>query len=166
MEQSIKDVGYAPVLIKEFDNGYVFEDGRIVKNALMDDTNNSAEEFKSFSFQYTKAGDAVILSQAKYNSEMPQSGILISDENGTDIYFTGYTNKVVPPGYKLTEDDKKAEQDGELIFSYGSDKVSISEINSVSWMMNDMHFTLMQIDGKLSTDDLLRMANYVLAQNK
>ena len=165
IEQSIKDVGYAPILIEEFDNGYIFEDGRIVKNVLTDANNNSAEEFKTFNFHYTKAGDVVILSQGKYNSEMPQSGTLISSESGHNIYFTGYTNKVVPANYKMTEDDKKAEQTGELIFSYGSDEVSISEINSVSWIANDIHFNLMQIDGKLSTDNLVEMANYVISQN-
>ena len=166
IEQAVKDVGYAPVLIESFDNGYIFDSGKIVKNVLTDADNNSVEKFKSFSCQYTKDGDAVILSQEKYNSEMQNSGTLISSENGTDIYFMGYTNKVVPASYEMTEDDKKAEQNGELIFSYGSDKVSIIEVRGISWVMNDMHLSLMQMDGKLSADDLVWMANCIIAQNK
>ena len=132
VEQTVKDVGYAPVLI---------------------------EKFKSFKFEYTKGGDVVILSQ------MPQNGALISSENENDIYFTSYTNKVVPEDYELTEEDKNAEQNGELIFSYGSNEVIISEVKSVSWSVGDLHFNLMQIDGNLSADDLTEMANYILSQN-
>ena len=163
--QSIKDVGYAPILIEKFNNGYSFDSGYVVKNNLVDDNNDSAEKFKSFDFRYTKGSDTVILSQGKYTSEMPQSGTLISTENGIDIYFGGYTNKIVPPDYKLTEEDKTAEKNGELIFSYGSDEVIISEVKSVSWSVEYLHFNLMQIDGNLSNDDLVEMANYIISQN-
>jgi len=165
-EQAINDASYAPILIESFGNGYVFEDGRVVENELNDEQNNSIEQFKSFDFSYEKDGDVVTLSQGKYHSEMPQGGTLISSENGTDIYFMGYTNKIVPPNYKLTEEDKKAEQNGELVFSYGSDNVMISEINAISWNVDDMHFNLMQIDGKLSIDALVQMANDIISQNK
>ena len=163
IEKAEKDAGYAPVLFEKFDNGYVFDNGNIVDNNLADANNNSVEKFKSFSFRYTKDGDTVILSQDKYTSEMPESGALISSENGNNIYFTGYTNKIVPPDYKLTEEDKNAEKSGELVFSYGSREVIISEVQSVSWSIGDMHFNLMQIDGRLSADDLAEMANYIIS---
>ena len=165
IEKAQKDAGYAPVLIEKFDNGYVFDNGNIVDNNLADANNNSVEKFKSFSFRYTKDGDTVILLQGKYTSEMPEGGTLISSENGNDIYFTGYTNKIVPPDYKLTEEDKNAEKNGELVFSYGSSEVIISEIMGVCWSIEDMHFNLMQIDGRLSSDDLVKMANYIISQN-
>jgi len=163
--QTIKDVGYAPVLIERFNNGYVFNNGSVIENSLEDDANNSIEKFKSFTFRYAKDSDIVLFSQGQYNAETPQSGVLITSENGTDIYNTGYTNKVVPPDYKQTEEDMKAEESGELVFTYGSDDVSISEVNAVSWKTGNMHFDLLQIDGKLSNDDLLQMAKEVIAQN-
>jgi len=166
LEQSIKDVGYAPVLFAAFDNGYVFKDGSIVENSLSDDNNNPIEQYKSFDFRYVKDGDVVMFSQEQYTSVMPPSGTLISSENGNNIYFTGYTNKIVPVSYEMTEEDIEAEQSGELVFSYGSDKVIISEIKAVSWSTGDMQFNLMQIDGKLSADDLVQMANYIIAQNE
>ena len=165
VEQTIKDVGYAPVLMERFNNGYVFDDGSVLENSLEDDGNNSIEKFKSFSFRYTKDGDTISFTQAQYNAETQQYGVLIASENGTDIYNTGYTNKVVPPDYKQTEEDMKAEESGELVFTYGSDDVSISEVNAVSWEIGNMHFDLLQIDGKLSNDELLQMAKEVIAQN-
>ena len=163
--QSIKDVGYAPILIERFDNGYVFDNGIVINNEFKDEDNHSVEQFKSFNFTYAKDGDAVIFAQRKYTSEIPPSGTLISSENGNDIYFSAYTNKIVPVDYELTEEDKKAEENGELVFSYGSDEVSISEVMGVSWNTEDMYFQLLQIDGNLSAGDLVEMANYIIAQN-
>ena len=64
----------------------------------------------------------------------------------------------MPPDYKLTKEDKEAEKNGELVFSYGSDKVEINVVSSVSWNVGDMHYTLMQIDGELSEKELADMA--------
>ena len=162
--QTINDVGYTPILIEKFDNGYTFDSGHIVENVFEDDSNNSVESFKSFYFQYTKNRDVVTLSQAKYNSEISQDGTLVSSKNGNNIYFSAYTNKIVPPNYELTEEDKIAEQNGELVFSYGSDEISVSEIVAVFWNTDDMYFQLLQIDGNLSADDLVEMADYIISQ--
>lgn len=69
-----------------------------------------------------------------------------------------YTNKLVPPDYKLTDEDKKAKENGELVFSYGSDKVEIIEVQSAVWTEDGVHYLLMQMDGKLSADELADMA--------
>lgn len=166
VEQAVKDVGYAPLLIECFSNGYTFNNGNIVSNDFKDDSNNSIENFKSFTFNYAKDEDKILFSQKKFNSEIEISGDLISSENGIDIYFNGYTNKIVPPDYKLTEADKEAEKNGELVFSYGSSEVSVSEVKGVTWKMGDIYFTLMQIDGNLSDNDLVQMAKEIIEQNK
>ena len=165
-EEVVKDIGYTPVLIESFENGYIFENGSILTNDLQDDSDNSVEKFKSVVFRYVKSGDEVMMSQEKYSSEMEQDGTLISSDSGYDIYFSSYTNKVVPPNYILTEEDKKAEENGEIIFSYGSDDVYLSEVQGVFWSMDEMHFSLTQIDGKLSADELVEMAEYVIAESK
>ncbi len=83
-------------------------------------------------------------------------------ECNRDIEFRNYTNKLVPTGYKFTDEDKKAEANGELVFSYGSSKVERKEVQSVSWTVDDMHYELMQIDGKLSANELKDMAAEVI----
>lgn len=157
-EQVMKDIGYKAVLIDSFANGYVFKDGNIVKNTLSDENGNSMEKFKSISFRYEKDNDVVYFSQDKFNSETEKEGEVIATENDTDIYYYSYINKVVPPDYKLTDEDKKAEENGELVFSYGSSKIEISKVQSVTWERDNMKYCLMQIDGKLSEDELCNMA--------
>lgn len=161
-EQVKSDIGYEPVLIDTFENGYTFKNGSVINNNLADESGNSVEKFKSVSFEYEKNGDRVIFSQDKFNSELDTEGEIISSVSGTDIYYFSYTNKFVPPDYKMTDEDKKAEENGELVFSYGSSEVKISEIQSVTWRNNDIQYQLMQIDGKLSADDLVSMAEEII----
>ncbi len=162
VEECIDDVGYAPVLIQSFENGYEYESGSIVKNDLRDESGNSVEKFKSFSFRYKKGGDEVDLSVDKYSSEMDNSGEVIANINGIDIYYNSYMNKLVPGNYEQTEEDKRAEEAGELVFSYGMDDISISRVQGLSWSVDDVHYNFTQIDGELSADDLVQMANEII----
>ncbi len=163
-QQVRKDIGYDAVLISEFENGYAFKDGSIVNNDLADEDGNSVEKFKSVSFDYEKDGDKVIFSQDKFNSKMDIDGSVVKNVNGTDVYYYSYTNKFVPADYKMTDEDKKAEADGELVFSYGSDKVKIVQIQAVTWVKDGMQYQLMQMDGSLSQDDLVEMAEEVISK--
>ena len=161
-QQVMKDIGYETVLIDSFENGYTFKDGSIVNNNFEDENGGSVEKFKSVSFDYEKDGDKVIFSQDKFNSEMSMAGDVIKTVNGTDIYYYSYTNKVVPADYELTDEDKKAEENGELVFTYGSSEVEIKQVRHVSWVKDGILCQLLQIDGKLSSDGLVKMAEEIL----
>lgn len=157
-EQCIKDCGFVPILIDEFSNGYSFEAGHIVDNALHDDGDNVAEKFKSFDFTYDKDGEKIYFSQSKYDTQVPQEGEVADSVNGTDIYYYSYVNKFVPADYKLTDEDKKAEANGELVFSYGSGEVEVMTISSASWKDGNTHYSIMQMGGSLTKEQLVDMA--------
>ena len=158
VEKCIGDIGYEPVLIEKFDNGYTFKEGSVMENSLDDETGKAVESFKSVAFTYTDGKNKLLFSQSRYTSETEDGGEAAGSCNGIDIYFTGYTNKIVPSGYTLTDEDKNAEASGELVFSYGSDKVSISRVNGVAWSIDNMHYGLTQIDGELTKAELVDMA--------
>lgn len=149
-QQAEKDIGYKPVLIESFENGYTFKNGK------------SVEKFKSVSFDYEKNGDIVIFAQDKFNSEAELQGNVAETVNGVDIYYYSFANKTVPGDYKLTDADKKAEENGELVFSYGSPEVKIQNVQSVTWVKDGIQYQLLQIDGKLSADELAKMAEEIL----
>jgi len=161
-EQLVKDIGYEAVTIDEFKNGYKFDNGSITDNSLSDETGNVAEKFKSVTFRYAKDGDKVIFSQDKFNSTVETRGEIILAIDGVDVYYHSYTNKFVPSDYQMTEEDKKAEESGELVFSYGTDKVQIIEVQSVSWEKDNTHYQLLQLDGKLSANELAEMAKEII----
>ena len=73
-EQVTKDIGYRPVLIDTFENGYCFKEGNIRKNSFKDGNANVIEKFKSVSFDYQKNGDVVSFEQQKFNSKLTPSG--------------------------------------------------------------------------------------------
>ena len=58
-KQVTNDIGYRPVLIDTFENGYCFKEGTIIKNSFKDGNANVIENFKSVSFDYQKNGDVV-----------------------------------------------------------------------------------------------------------
>lgn len=157
-EKCVKDCGFVPILIDEFSNGYSFKAGHIVKNELRDDSDKTAEKFNSFSFTYEKDGEKIYFDQDKYESETATEGDVANNVNGTDIYYYSYVNKFVPADYKLTDEDKKAEANGELVFSYGSDKVEIVTISSAIWKNDNIHYSLMQMGGDLTKEQLVDMA--------
>lgn len=151
-----------PVIIDKFDNGYVFKNGSVVDNGFADEDGNTVERFKSVSFDYEKEGNTVIFTEDCFSSEVGIAGEVVKSLNGTDIYYHSYKNKSVPGDYKLTEADKKAEESGDLVFSYGSPEVEIHDIKTVTWVKSGLHFQLLQIDGRLSSDELVKMAEEVI----
>ena len=161
-EQVTKDIGYTVELVDEFNNGYKFDNGSIVNNNLTDDNGKSVEKFKSVAFRYEKDGDKVIFSQDKVNSEFETIGDVVATVDDVNILYHSFTNKLVPGNYKMTEADKKAEANGELVFSYGSEKVEIVQVHSVSWEIDGIYHQLMQIDGNLSAAELTEMASEVI----
>lgn len=158
-ERCIKDIGYEPVLINEFENGYKFKNGSVVNNRLADENDNSIEKFNSVTFRYEKEGDMLYYSQEKFDTEFEVSGDIIANIDGAEVYYSSYINKFVPGDYELTEEDKKAEESGEMMFSYGSSEIEIIEVQSVSWYKEGLHHNMMQLDGKLSPDELVDMAS-------
>lgn len=163
VKQCEKDIGYSPVLIDSFENGYTFQEGSVVSNELRDDQNYSVEKFKSVTFRYERSGDEVIVSQEKFNSEMEVSGDQIAEYEGIAVYYDCYRNKCVDPDYQMTEEEKREEAAGELVFSYGVEKPEIDTVQSVSFEKNGLHCQIMQINGRLSADELAGMAEEMIA---
>lgn len=161
-QQITEDIGYAPKMVESFRNGYNFDSADIVDNSLNDDSGDSVEKFKSISVGYTKGQDEVIFSADKFNSEMELSGDMLTAINGIPLYYSSYSNKLVPPDYELTDADKKAEESGELVFSYGSDQVSISQVQGLVWEEDGIRYGFTQIDGALSAEELVEMAEEII----
>jgi len=151
-------LGFAPVLIDEFENGYRFVDGKIADNEITDEDGSIKEEFRSAFMTYARDDDEVWFSQDRSDSVNVDKGELMDTVDGTDIYYYGYTNKLVPEDYEMTEEDRAAEESGELVFSWGSDGVAVMEVQSVQWKADGVAYMLMQMDGELTAAELTAMA--------
>lgn len=156
--QYIEDVGYAPVLIECFENGYAYKTGQVMNNEVYDNAGEITDTFKGTMFSYEKDGDEVFFSQDKLQSDIVPQGSVVADVDGCKVYYYSYTNMFVPEDYELSEEEKAAEESGEVIFSYGSDEVMECTVQSAQWAEDDIQFVLMQMNGKLSADELVDMA--------
>ena len=83
--------------------------------------------------------------------------------NGIDLYYTSSVNKCVPADYKLTEQDKQDKLSGKYIFSYGSDKIEISQFKYLDWMQDGIHYSLSSMNSNISKAELVKMAPQVIS---
>lgn len=162
-QQLAAELGYSTICIPEFENGYAFKSGSIDNNEVFDPDLGLVENFKSAMFVYEKGGDSVYFTQTKYDKVVPH-GELLENYEGVDIYYYSYINKVVPADYQLTMADKAAEESGEVIFSYGSDRIITTEVTDVQWEENGIDYNLTQMGGKLSAEGMTQMAKEIIAK--
>ena len=64
----------------------------------------------------------------------------------------------------MTEQDKKDQASGKVVFSYddGASQIEVSQVQSVNWNKDGIQYDLLQIDGKLSAGELADMAREVI----
>ena len=102
------------------------------------------------------------------SKEKKSDNIIEKAKEEAEKYKNKYILELKDEQFKLKKQfeeelkDKKAEANGELVFSYGSSKVEIKEVQSVLWAEDGIHYCLMQIDGKLSADELAEMAKEII----
>ena len=161
-QEYIADVGYAPVLIQDFENGYSYNTGYVVNNEHADSKTGEVEKFKSAMFEYEKNGELLYFWQEKSDS-ISLGGDVVDSFAGVDIYYSNYMNKIVPEDYQMTEADKEAEEKGELVFSWGSDSVQIMEVKNACWSEDGISYMLLQTGGELTENDMVSMAKEAIA---
>ena len=104
------------------------------------------------------------LNSRNLTQKLIPSGDIIATVNGTNLYYVHYINKLVSDDYKLTEQDKKDQTSGKVVFSYDDSvsQIEVSQVQSVNWNKDGIHYDLLQIDGKLSAGELADMAREVI----
>ena len=98
------------------------------------------------------------------NVKLIPSGDIIATVNGTNLYYVHYINKLVSDDYELTEQDKKDQTSGKVVFSYddSASQIDVSQVQSVNWNKDGIQYDLLQIDGKLSAGELADMVREVI----
>lgn len=153
-----------PPALTDFENGYAYESGHSFHNEITGE-DGSVDAFESVSYVYEKNGEEVWFSQDKPAKPIAPMGVFLESVEGIDLYYYCYTNVVVPADYELTEADKAAEAAGEVIFSYGSEKVTRMEVQSLQWSEDGVLSCLLQMDGSLTPEELCDMAKELIGES-
>jgi len=159
-----KTFDFAPVLMEEFENGYTFDNGSIVYQSVNGEESSKMNDSKTLTLRYEKNDNELILSQEKYTSLINPSGDIASNFEGIDIYYNSYINKFVPSDYEMTENDKKSKESGEMLFSFGTDKVEIIEVKSANFVKDGVLINLYQMNGDLEKENLIDIAKEIIAE--
>lgn len=163
----MRDCGFVPVLIEEFQNGYAYHGGYRDENQLLDEANSAVEKFYSFRFIYANNADTVSFAQVKSASPAIIRGKLADTAAGVDIYSGSAQYLLVPEDYEATPEERSAVDRGELYISYGAvgedmppDRQTLS---SVEWYDGGIHCIIQQMGGALSEAELTAMAREAIA---
>lgn len=164
-EQLINDIGYTCDTISAFSNGYAYNSGRPSSNALKDGS-DTVEEYKGLDLTYTNGENKIYLNVDAHETYLPETGNLHSENGGVQIYATHFINKIIPEDYVKSEEELAAVERGELNFAYdGGNTVEEYSINHVNWTKDGINYSLMQMNGELTVDEIVEMANELIDAN-
>ncbi|GAA0126400.1 hypothetical protein UT300019_23030 [Clostridium sp. CTA-19] len=162
-EKIQNDLGFNPKLVNEFSNGYTFKNGYTKTDEGLDIKGNSVAKSKSLDFDYEKDNNKLSLSmQNVILGKALDDKTAVDNYNNINIYYNSYTNKFVPEDYKMTEQDKQDEKSGKYVFSYGSDKEEISEVQYLEWKQDGIYYSFLAMDCDISQDELVEMAHEII----
>lgn len=158
-----RDIGFAPNIPAAFSNGYRFQSGHITQNEDYAEDGSIFEQFKGVSCTYKKGKQQITL-----HADTALAGIQIKDADKKDTYkgielqYCAYTNKLVPPEYTMTEQDKADEKSGRLVFSYGNPEVEFTHVQLLAWEHNGVNYEVNAADSELSFEDFTAMAKEII----
>lgn len=163
-----KDLGFVPKYTESLPNDFEFEFGGTSESELLDESNEALTTTKGLSLLYKQeaTGKQINVEAEKMEEKFIEYGAenkLQETYKGFPLYYYEKTYKFVPEDYKLTEEDQRAYDAGEMEVSYGSDEVTIEQIQSVSWNEGDIKYTVMGNDlGDLASELLIDMAKTII----
>lgn len=164
-EEQVKEkAGFLPKYLESFSNGYQFKNAGVGETTAMDEEGNKIGTVPMISFTY-KNGDSIVSLNVDNSGqtdmdEDPNASVIMA--GNTKIHYSEYMNKILPPDYEMTEQDKKDEAEGTYVFSYGSEKVEISHIQSLVWVENGMTYYLGCFDDGVDQKELIEMAKEIM----
>lgn len=164
-QQCQRDAGFTPALLQSFDNGFAFKDGVIVHNQEQNEDGQTVNKYASLEFDYQKGDETVSLMQDSGAAQEKETDRCAAQKDGVSYYETTKTEKYVSDSYQMTEQDRKEEASGQVEFNVGpSDNgVETVQYHGINWTAGGVHYNLYQMNGSLTTAQMLEMAQQITA---
>lgn len=164
-QQCQRDAGFTPALLQSFDNGFAFKDGVIVHNQEQNEDGQTVNKYASLEFDYQKGDETVSLMQDSGAAQEKETGRCAAQKDGVSYYETTKTEKYVSDSYQMTEQDRKDEASGQVEFNVGQSDNGVETVqyHGINWTAGGVHYTLYQMNGSLTTVQMLEMAQQITA---
>nr|WP_314461377.1 hypothetical protein [uncultured Clostridium sp.] len=161
-ELSKTQMKVSPKIPDNFTNGMAFVKGEISQVKGVDENNN---QVITYSEAYAEYGEDP---QVTLSSHVHQDGISEGDQPGRKEVYQGVElNSVetqyvfLPEGQEPSEEDKKLQEEGKLMISYGSDQEERKLFKSVIWSENGIDYLLFTFEN-VELNSLTAMAKEVI----
>lgn len=164
-QQCQRDAGFTPALLQSFDNGFAFKDGVIVHNQEQNEDGQTVNKYASLEFDYQKGDETVSLMQDNGAAHEKETGRCAAQKDGVSYYETTKTEKYVSDSYQMTEQDRKEEASGQVEFNVGQSDNGVETVqyHGINWTAGGVHYSLYQMNGSLTTAQMLEMAQQITA---
>lgn len=166
-QQIEKEIGVSAHLPQSFSNGYAYAGSTTNAHEVRDADGNKTASYMSLGAQYKSGVDTVFLDVMEEIHEESESLQPQYTANAGDIKIEGYEyiNRIVPPDYEMTEQDKADEAAGKISFaSNGSTQTSDTQIRFITWQQNGATYSMLTMDSPLTYDDLAGTAKEIMEQ--
>lgn len=172
-----KAVNYAPDYVESFSNGFYFKEASIHNTQALDGDSNKVMEYKGITFHYTDEKDAqqgtpyaghksVSLTANLEVPGLPEGEIANSEESlygEIKLVYSKITDKLVPEGYVITEEEQQKIDRGEMwISTGGGDEIEVSDVQFVTWTKDGIAYNLMDMGCCVEKSELLEMAREII----
>ena len=165
-KQLEKKIGFVPVTMAEFENGYAFVQAHVGNSSAQDEAGTSVKNFKSLMGVYKKDNSQVSVYAQDFLT-LDTTAVPTETANGINLYYSSYTYKIVGLNYQKTEEEKAKEATGELAFGFtnlGDEEPSESFVQSVEFVKDGVQYQVLNMDGTVEQADLMAMAKEIIAQ--
>lgn len=167
-EKILKDVGFVPKYTETLPGGFEYAMGGTGESTLSDDAGSTLTQVKKVSLGYKRGNEKnfvdLTITQIEEKFLDNNESQLVGELNGINLYYQEQDYKFVPPGYEFTEEDKRAQETGELEISVGSAKVEFSNIQSISWYEDGLQYMIMGSNHDFTVEEMIDMARTIIEQ--
>lgn len=161
-----KTLGVVPNIPEKFSDSYLFQSATIIENEDHDDADNVLKKYKSLSINYTKASaDAYLSLYISDSKNSHNDDTKPEDEksyHNTTMAYSTSAIKFVPVDYQLTDQDKADQESGKYEISYGTDEVTTSNYQTVSWTIDSITYNLTACNLDLTKENMFEMVESTL----
>lgn len=154
-----KDLKLEAKIPEKLANGYGVDSSMPIHEESKDADGNVVKTVTSLNIIYKKAGAKDLYVEAstqlwpgetEFGQTFTHSGIAIG-YNDTHM-------RLVPPDYQPSEEEQAQIEAGTLSLAYGSDKVEDQQMVTVSWVQDDIQYSITAIDPGMTAEEFAQMA--------
>ena len=153
--------------VESFSNGYTFDKGYEDTVAKRDESGNTLGSFTGILLDYEKDGAQVTLDASPVQEEgqytSPYDTVRTVGE--TEVHYRAMKSITLPPDGSIqpTAEEQAAFERGEINIAYGSSAREEDTFYSVSWIENDISYSIYTMEPcGLTEDDFFQMAREII----